>query len=1286
MVGRKSTNLRSGWHTDCKIRNAKSTGAVGISVQLEMTPQKVPATAEQVSRPVGEMEERVYAYDWSRTPIGAYETWSPALRTVVRVLLASRFPQLLWWGPEYVSIYNDAYRPILGGKHPWGLGQPVRQCWSEIWSVLKPLIDTPFRGGPATWMDDLELEIRRSGFTEETHFTVAYSPVPDDSAPGGIGGVLATVHEITEKVVGERRTIVLRELGTRVAEAKTAEEACRVAAASLARHSKDVPFALFYVTDLDGRQAHLAASSGFHGEDRGPSVIHLEADPGDTPVWPLAAARQTGRMQLVENPSPILRAIPHGPWADPTSAAAVVPIRSSAAHRFSGYLVAGLSSRLKFDESYRSFLELATSQVASAVANARAYEEERRRTEVLAGIDRAKTAFFSNVSHEFRTPLTLILGPLEAILAKNDPGPEDRGQIVMAHRNGMRLMKLVNSLLDFARLEAGRAKAEFVPVDLPALTCDIASSFRSVLEAAGLALVVDCPALPQPVYVDREMWEKIVLNLLSNAFKFTFVGRITVRLRASGDQASLSVEDTGTGIPEKELPHIFERFHRVEAARGRIYEGSGIGLALVQEMVKLHGGTITAESRPGYGTVVSVAVPLGCGHLPDEQVSTSALPDNTTVRREAFAGEALSWLAHPSDDSGRPRAGESSAAHPRVLLADDNADMRDHISRILGNGYEVTAVGDGMAALQAAQEKVPDIVLADVMMPVLDGFGLLREVRADPRLREVPVLLVSARAGEEARTEGIEAGADDYIVKPFSARELVARVEGTLNLQRVRRESVQEIARSEARFRAFVTATSDVIYRMSSDWREMRLLHGKDFIADTERPSRTWLEEYIHPDDHAQVLSAIRAAIRDKTVFQLEHQVIRVDGSRGWTFSRAVPLLNENGEIVEWFGAARDITAQKAAEQEIRDAAERLRFMAESMPQKIFTAAAAGEVTYFNRQWMDFTGLSFEQIRGWGWTQFIHPDDVKENVRVWRAALASGEPFQFTHRFRRADGEYRWHLSRALPMRGADGKITMWIGSSTEIHDQKRIEEELRRANQDLEQFAYSASHDLQEPLRGIKIFSELLEGRYRSKLEGRAVEFLDNVRQSALRMEQLLQDLLTYTQVAKFEPPSKLASAQEALQAALVSLSSAISEAGAKVEADSLPFLPVNPAHLQQLFQNLVGNAVKYRRRGVPIEARVTARRQGGEWLLAVRDNGIGIEPEYKETIFGLFKRLHSADQYSGTGMGLAICQRIVERYHGRIWVESEPGKGSTFFFTLPAGPTASHAGADSGSGGQQE
>lgn len=548
--------------------------------------------------------------------------------------------------------------------------------------------------------------------------------------------------------------------------------------------------------------------------------------------------------------------------------------------------------------------------------------EERRRTEALAEIDRSKTQFFSNISHEFRTPLTLMLGSLEemkreAVGIAVPAAYSD--QMDLVHRNGLRLLKLVNTLLDFSRIEAERVQAVYEATDLAEMTAHLVSEFRSAIEKAGLALVVNCPLLSSDAYVDREMWEKIVLNLLSNAFKFTFEGAIEVSLRQQDSSFELIVADTGTGIPGDELPRLFERFHRVEGAKGRTYEGSGIGLALVQELARLHGGNVTVESELGRGSTFRVKIPAGSAHLPQEQIGGVRTQASTGLSAQPFVEEALRWLPDSSlvpeeiIEVALPveRPAVPNPERPLVLLADDNADMREYLTRILSEHYRVEAVADGEAALKAIARHMPSLLLSDVMMPRADGMELLTRLRADPRTRSLPVILLSARAGEQAKVDALGAGADDYIVKPFTARELVARVDAHLKIASVRGEAMESLRQSEERYRAFVTATSEIVYRMNPDWSVMRYLEGKDFIRDTEVPSKTWLETYIHPDDQPQVMFAIEQAIRTKTPFDFEHQVKRIDDTLGWVHSRAVPVLDEEGEIVEWFGSARDVSERR---------------------------------------------------------------------------------------------------------------------------------------------------------------------------------------------------------------------------------------------------------------------------------------------------------------------------------------------------------------------------------------
>ena len=748
-----------------------------------------------------EMAARLRAIDWAKTPLGPVSGWSPTLQTMVRFLLANRFPLLLWWGPEYVQLYNDAYIPVPGTKHPRSAGQRAEECWPEIWDVIGPLIDTPFRGGPATWVDDLELEVHRHGFTEETHFTVAYSPVPDETAPGGIGGVLATVHEITREVIQERRVVALRDLGTLAIEAKTAEEACERAAQAFGRHPRDVPFALIYLLDAAAERARLVGVAGVEPTSTAaPPIIDLHAPDGDT--WPLAEVYRTEKAILIENFARWCDPVPPGPWHDPPTKAMVLPIPSNVAHRLAGFLVLGVSARLAFDLLHESFFALAVSPVATAIATARAFEEERRRAEALAELDRAKTAFFSNVSHEFRTPLTLMLGPLEEVLGSPDMSASHRESLDVAHRNSLRLVRLVNALLDFSRMEASRIDAAFEAVDVAALTSELASVFRSAVERAGLTLEVDCRAPAAAVYLDRDMWEKIVLNLLSNAFKFTFTGAIAVSLADRGDAIELAVRDTGVGIPAHVLAHVFERFHRVRGTEGRTHEGTGIGLALVSELVKLHGGRVSVESEVGVGSTFTVRIPTGAAHLPEDRVGARRKRASTAVGAEPFIEEALRWL--PEVRSRTDVVGEApeTAGSARVLVADDNADMRAYIVRLLEPHWQVEAVGDGEAALAAMRRRAPDLVLSDVMMPRLDGIGLTQAIRSDPARATIPIILLSARAGEESRIDGARSGADDYLTKPFAARELVARVDVHLRLAQVRRnaEAAMQASAEHSRF------------------------------------------------------------------------------------------------------------------------------------------------------------------------------------------------------------------------------------------------------------------------------------------------------------------------------------------------------------------------------------------------------------------------------------------------------------------------------------------------------
>ncbi|HEY0737021.1 MAG TPA: ATP-binding protein [Herpetosiphonaceae bacterium] len=744
-----------------------------------------------------EMHARVREHDWAATPLGPVASWPQSLTSLVKTLLASRYPMVLTWGPQFIQFYNDAYSRLIGDKHPAALGEDIRVTLEEGWDTLGPLILEVMRSGVANWNPALLLTLERSGYREEAYFDVSHAPAEDDE--GQIVGMLAVCSEVTQQVLSQRRLRLLRDLAARAGAARNAVTACHESAACIAMHPLDVPFALIYLRE--GDQLFLHGAVGMEaGTAASPRSVDLSAH--EPAAWPFAQVA-AGETVLIDDVQRHAR-LRGGPWNEPVCQALALPIAAAGETGPRGILIASISPNRALDEGYRSFYELLAGHLSAAVSNARAHEEERQRIAALAQLDRAKTEFFSNVSHEFRTPLTLMLGPLEATLnaAQGSLSAPDREHLEVAYRNALRLLKLVNTLLDFSRIEADRAQASYEPVDLAALTADLASLFRSAIEQAGLAFVVECPPLPEPVYVDREMWEKIVLNLLSNAFKFTQQGRITLRQRLVGEQIELSVADTGAGISAADIDQVFQRFHRIAGTAGRSHEGSGIGLALVQELAALHGGRVHVTSTLGQGSTFTVSIPLGRAHLPAEQIRAGG--GDTRAHLDAFVDEALRWL--PNADRSAERFGARPAQLPtepgpelpaqrsRILLADDNADMREYVTKLLGAHYAVVAVPDGEAALQAAREQLPDLILSDIMMPRLDGIGLLAQLRADPSTRTIPVILLSARAGDEARAAGIETGADDYLIKPFAARELLARVQTHLELVRMRREAAEERA------------------------------------------------------------------------------------------------------------------------------------------------------------------------------------------------------------------------------------------------------------------------------------------------------------------------------------------------------------------------------------------------------------------------------------------------------------------------------------------------------------
>nr|MDZ8037706.1 response regulator [Nostoc sp. CreGUA01] len=1307
----------------------------------------------------GEMGARMRELDWSKTSLGPAQHWPQSLKTAVRIMLTSRQPMFVWWGDELINLYNDPYKAIIGGKHPKALGQPASHVWREIWDQVGPRAESAMLKNEGTYDEALLLIMERNGYPEETYYTFSYSPVPNDR--GETGGIICANTDDTQRIIGERQLKLLRELATRTADARTFDEACTLTASCLETNPYDLPFAMIYLVDPDQQQVFLARTCRIGPNHIAvPQTVALNADA----VWPFAEVMATHQTKLVETLEADFGSLPCGIWQRSPHQAVAVPIAPSGQTGKAGILIAGLNPFRLFDDNYRGFIELIAAQIAASIANAQAYEQERKRAEALAEIDRAKTIFFSNVSHEFRTPLTLMLGPLEEILA-NCSGllpANEQEQLKMVQRNGLRLLKLVNTLLDFSRIEAGRVQAAYEPTDLAIFTAELASVFRSAIERAGMQLSVDCPPLPAPVYVDRQMWEKIVFNLLSNAFKFTFAGKIVVSLqwvekedmgtggrgevgtRGRGDAGTrgcsdlwtdntsmprhgevenlsqilfasprhpvpassfveLSVRDTGIGIPTAEIPHLFERFHRVKGAQGRTFEGSGIGLSLVQELVKMHGGTVEVTSVLGAGSCFTVLIPTGYAHLPPDRISATRTLTSTALGAAPYLEEALRWL--PEEGSGEWGIGnrEMASSPPtpysllptpsaRILVADDNADMRDYVKRLLSQHYEVEAVPDGLAALNSIRQRLPDLVLTDVMMPSLDGFGLLQALRTDPQTKKVPIILLSARAGEEARVEGLEAGADDYLIKPFSARELLARVEAALKMARLRQEAMQreqelrfEAEVAKAHLETVLAGIQDQFFVLDREWRytfvNERVAEVVGFSKDELLGRNIW---EMFPDVvETEFYTQVHRAIAEQTVVRFEYFYAKRNRwfeNRIYPFNEGVSIFSTDiSDIYE------ELRLRKQAQEALRESEERFRLMADSAPTLIWMAGIDKLCNYFNRRWLDFTGRSIEEEMGYAWTQGVHSEDLQYCLDTYVNAFDARQGFQMEYRLKRFDGQYRWIFDVGVPRFTPEGDFLGYIGSCIDITERKAAESERDRllqleqaarteaetANRIKDEFLAVLSHELRSPLNPILGWANLLQTR---EFDSAALKkAIATIERNAKLQAQLIEDLLDVSRILQgklnlnmfpvnlvYVIDAALETVRLAAEAKNIQIHKTLDTSVEQVLGDS--------GRLQQIIWNLLSNAVKFTPEGGKID--IQLQRIDTQAEMIVSDTGKGISHEFLPHVFEYFRQADSTTtrKFGGLGLGLAIVRHLIELHGGTIQAQSlGEDQGATFTVRLP-------------------
>ncbi|KAK4047296.1 hypothetical protein OIV83_005474 [Microbotryomycetes sp. JL201] len=1256
---------------------------------------------EIISRtPVG---RQIAAFDWADTPLGNIRHWSPELKSAVMLCLATPFRSAIWWGDQQALIYNDEYARLLGSKHPGVLGAAGAVGWSEIWDTIGPLAARVMQGETVSYYDH-HLPMIKNGFLEETYHIWAY--IPFRNAEGVVVGYDNPSFETTARVVAERRLGTMRDLSTVTQLARTTKDFFGKALKVLEANEFDLPFVLMYGVETveagggkrtagdkltGGRTTNVKLTlEGTVGVPSGhqsapnectvriettppaPSA-HYESDTSSTASyggtsssgntgegansWPFQEALSSRKPVFIANLAGRNKGFVQRGWPSEVKNAVVIPLMvegesSSAVPR--ACLIVGLNPRRPWNEVFATFLNLMARTLSMGLMNVTLAETEAKRTEELVQLDRAKTAFFANVSHELRTPLSLILGPLEDVISNKSLRREDKERLVTVQRHANRLLHMVNTLLDFSRLEGGRLEALYQPVKLGALTADLASLFRAAVERANIKLVVDVEEDPvdRPVYLAVDLYEKICFNLLGNAFKYTQAGSITVKVRFEPTQAIVQFIDTGCGIENKELDLIFDRFHRVEST-SRVAGGTGIGLSLTLELVKAVGGTLTVESEiepPNNGSTFTVHFLRGSEHLPQDQVvhdsvESVALPARAQSSLSVIE-EAASWKVAPEVNQRLSRPSQSPGSsgtvsddpfvlgadlmalkNSTILVVDDNSDLRQYISVLLRKAFNVVEATDGQEALDYALESPPSLIVSDVMMPRLDGNGLLKALRANPATALIPIIFLSAQAGQEARVEALLSGADDYLVKPFQGRELLARVNIHLQLGKMRIELERRV---EERTRALIE--SEMRYRGLADrYSTLSLLSPVGiFMAD-------------------------------------------VDGKVNYANPRFYDIsgINQDSDVSEWMDAVHDGDRERV--------------------EKVWTEAvrfnprqAKKDVTTMEFRWKPKDNWVLFEIRPFseegvqrGFVGSI--TDISQQKRVEALHIQEVER-------RAADAEEN--------RRNTDQFLDM---SSHELRNPlSGVWQNAQVIGDSLEKFVEL----LDDLVDGEVPDSDTLEALHGEMLEN--VEAVESIILCASHQQRIADDILNVSklnmgllsiQPVPFDVSAKVQEVvtmfsvecqQKAIKLAL-KRGSSLADLGAE-------WVVADPARISQITINFLSNGVKYtsesKRRSIAIHVDAFEKppepREGAMrvkytvpaqsdsemvWLsIGVEDSGKGLTKEELNKLFARFAQANpKSDQYGGSGLGLWISAKLVELHQGFIEVESTPGVGSMFRFVIP-------------------
>ncbi len=1242
--------------------------------------------------------ELLRSSNWHDSPLGDPAFWPQNLKTAISIVIGSQYPMFIWWGPFRINLVNDAYIPVMGNKFPAFFGKPASEAWAEIWDeVLKPLADIVFEKGEAVYGDADRFFLERKGFPEELFFSFSYSPIFNED--GSVGGLFCACHDDTVKVLNSRRLHNLSNLKSAISAASTQEAACDTAINVLQRNNHDIPFAVLYRLDAKTNTASQIRAFGVPPDEQVfPISLAINDSPGG-PFWESVLEHPFEWRKMLYGVNSHINEVVGFISKQTPDKALKFTITPGADSRYSWMFILGISPHRNFDEDYDQYLRQIQADIEQAVSNISQLEAGVSRVEELVELDKQKTAQFLHIN-------------------------EERS---IAERNMYNLLMHAPVAIAIYRGE------DFV--------IELANERMLLLWDSTSPEVLNKPLFEVKPELQEQGFDKLMLRAMHSG-EAVVVSEMQVELIIKGQAQIAYVklvceplkddqgQVTGVMVLGHDISDQVKARKQVEASEMRFRNAikrTPIPIAMMR------GSDLVMEiTNDAYLALVD-------RKLEDLEGKplTSSMPELISqgiidiLQKVYTTGEEFTATDFPVSlmYNGLLEQRYFSFVYTRLQ------DTYSNDISIMSVAWDVTELVRARFALEESQRQFSITFMQSPMgIAILRGEDLVVE-RANKTIlqtvwlkseeeivgkrvldvfpemidQKFPALLLEVlRTGKEYRdfesethfrtANGVRNQYFDLQYAPLYDRE--QQISGVMITAYDVTERVldrKRLQEAEERSRLAIEATG----LGSFDWdlntsvftfsQRLADIFGGGDKNDFNHQD---LINRIHPDDRP---------IRDTAVANcfelgwLNYQVrlIWPDGSLHWVSIYGKIVYNNDGAPVKMHGTALDISKERNYRDALQQSETKFRSLANFMPQFIWTTDSEGTLTYFNQAILGYSGLTAYEMQSGGWIQLVHPGERMAVYHRLMQAFQTGEEFFAEARLRNKDGDYRWQFARSVAFRDENDNIQMWIGTSIDIHDRKmmaeeleqRVEqrtaelklanEELLRTNQELEQFAYVSSHDLQEPLRKIQTFSDLVNSRLEDAND-EVRSFLNKINASARRMSVLINDLLNYSRVSKADENFVAVNLNRVLHNVSNDFEVLIKQKNAIVRADTLPIIRGIPIQINQLFYNLLSNALKFCSEKPVIK--ITCEELAGDELppniplpqdkiyvvLHFADNGIGFEQVYASQIFTIFQRLNNRSQYSGTGIGLAICKKIAENHEGFITAESEPGQGSTFHVYL--------------------